>query len=60
MGKLVCESRVGGSEGNRLGISLTGHLKEVSLKCEHNLQRNVYTKTNLKKKQLAHRNLNVT
>lgn len=59
MGKLVSESCVGASEGNRIGISLTGHSK-VSLKCENNLQRNVYTKTNLKKKQLTHQNLNVT
>lgn len=35
-------------------------MKEVALKCENNLQRNVYTITDLKKKQLTHRNLNVT
>lgn len=54
------KSRGGGSEGNSIGISLTGRLKEVALKFENNLQRNVYTKANLKKKQLTHRNLNVT
>lgn len=54
------ESQVEGSEGNRVGLGLTGHLKEVALQCENNLQRNVYTITNLKKKQLTHRNLNVT
>lgn len=56
----MSESRGGGSGGNTVGISLTGRLKAVSLKCENNLWRNVYTKANLKKKQLTDRNLNVT
>lgn len=43
MGKLVSESLAGGSEGNPVGISLTGHLKEVSLKNVKIICRGMFT-----------------